>query len=264
MVSRDNQDDDKSDFEVFKDNITVKTIYDDKELVERCTGALKRMTTTTPDRSTNNIDSWFTYENDVNTLTIGSRTQMKCSLIKILAILAEVDMMSKFVSRFESLIKLEEYSLFRWLVQIRINMPVTITNREVLALGFGCINPTDNSVFLPFRSVNSEYYNFIPLPPEDPNFLRIEILFGFFNIKYIDEETVEVINCYNVDPKVPVIPWFILNTFLREISYYIMEDLKKQIENVDFKIYEERIARNKPFYNHIIDAIKQKVKAEKK
>lgn len=184
---------------------------------------------------------------------------MKCSLIKILAILAEVDIMSKFVSRFDSICKLSEYSLFRWLVQIRLKMPVTITNREIVAMGFGCVDPQDHTIFMPFRSVTDEYYKFIELPQEDPNFLRIEIIFGFFRIKYIDEETVEVINCYNVDPKVPVIPWFLLNTFLREISYYIMEDLKTQIENVDFAIYEERIRENKKFYDQIINTIKQKI-----
>jgi hypothetical protein len=81
------------------------------------------------------------------------------------------------------------------------------------------------------------------------------MVFGFFNIKCIDEETIEVINCYNVNPKVSVIPWFVLNTFLREISYYIMDDLKKQIENADFSIYEERIKKNKNFYDEMINIV---------
>lgn len=243
--------------EIFKENSTVKTIYDDKELYDRSLDALKRIRSTPPDKSSNNIDSWFSYESDVNSLTIGSRTLIKCSLLKLLVILAEVDLMSKFISRFESAVKLQEYSPFRWLVQARLKMPVTITNREVIILGFGCINPEDHTIFVPFRSVNKQYYSFIPLPNENPKFLRIEILFGFFNIKYIDEETVEVINCYNVDPKVSVIPWFILNTFLRKISYYIMEDLKKQIEKVDFKIYDERIAKNKEFYDKVIMTLKE-------
>jgi hypothetical protein len=179
-------------------------------------------------------------------------------MLKILAILAEVDIMEKFVTRFDSLKKLEEYSLFRWLIQIRLKMPVTITNREMIAMGFGYINPQNNNVFLPFRSVNNQYYKYIKLPAEDPNYTRIDIVFGFINIKYIDDETVEVINCYNVDPKVPVIPWFVLNTFLREISYYIMDDLKKQIETVDFAIYEERIKKNKNFYDFVINTVKEK------
>ena len=259
LSSRDNKNEEKSDYEVFKDNPSIKTIYNDKDLLDRCTAALKRIQTTPPNRSSNNIDSWFSHESDVNTITIGAKTNIKCSLLKIIAILAEVDFMSNFVSRFDSITKLQEYSLFRWLIQIRIKMPVTITNREIVAMGFGCVNPDDSTILMPFRSVNEKHYDFIKLPKEDKKFLRIDIIFGFFYIKYIDEENVEVINCYNVDPKVPVIPWFLLNTFLREISYYIMSDLKKQIEEVDFALYEERINRNRRLYDRIMETLKEKI-----
>lgn len=167
--------------------------------------------------------------------------------------------MSKFISRFDKISKMQEYSKFRWLVQIRLKMPVTVTNREIIAMGFGCVNSEDSTILMPFRSVNKEHYEFIQLPQEEKNFLRIEILFGFFHIKYIDEENVEVINCYNVDPKVPFIPWFLLNSFIKEISYYVMSDLKKQIEEVDFAVYEERIERNKEFYEHIVQTLKEKI-----
>ena len=259
MVSRENKNEEKSDYEVFKENTTIRTIYNDKDLLDRCQAALKHIQNTAPDRSSHKIDSWFSHESDVNTITIGAKTIIKCSLLKIIAILAEVDLMSKFVSRFDSITKLQEYSMFRWLVQIRLKMPVTITNREMIAMGFGCINPEDSTIFMPFCSVNQQHYDFLQVPSENKDFLRIEIIFGFFHIKYIDEETVEVINCYNVDPKVPVIPWFLLNTFLREISYYIMSDLKKQIEDVDFAIYEERISRNRKFYDNIIETLKEKI-----
>jgi len=257
LTSRDNKDEEKSDFEIFKENLAVKTAYDDMELIERCQDALRVILNQTPDRSSNNIESWFTHESNLNTITIGAKTIMNCSLIKILAVLSEVDLISKFVSRIESITKLKEYSFCRWMVRICLNMPVTFTNREIIAMGFGYLDPKDNTILMPFRSVNDEYYKFLQPPAEDPNYVRIEIIFGFFRIKYIDEQTIEVINCYNVDPKVPVIPWFLLNTFIREISYYIMEDFKNQIENVDFSIYEERINKNRVFYDHLINSIKK-------
>ncbi len=227
--------------------------------MSRCYAALNHIKTSAPDRSKSGIDSWFSYERDVNTITIGAKTTIKCSLLKIIAILAEVDIMNKFVSRFDSIVKLQEYSMFRWLVQIRLKMPFPVTNREMIAMCFGCVDPQERSIFMPFRSVSEQHYGLFQVPQEDKNFLRIEIIFGFFHITYLDEETVQVINCYNVDPKVSLIPWFLLNTFLREISYYIMNDLKKHIEEVDFAIYEERIKRNKKFYNHIIEMITEKI-----
>lgn len=211
-----------------------------------------------PERSSNNIDSWFNYESDVSSITIGSKTTMKCNALKVIAILAEVDVMSKFVQRFESIEKYEEISYFRWIVRIRIKMPMTIDNREVVALGFGFVDPTDKTIYLPFRSINKDHYQFLKNPDEIPEFKRIDMNFGFFHLKILDKDNVEVINCYNVDPKVPVIPWMILNTFLKEISYYIMDDLKKQIEDADFSLYQERIKNNKGFYDSLFEKIGNK------
>jgi hypothetical protein len=210
-----------------------------------------------PERSYNNIDSWFHNETDVSSITLGSKTKMKCKPIKMFAVLAEVDLLSKSVDRFDSIEKLEELSSFRWKVRIRINMPITIDNREIIVLGFGFFDPIDKSVYLPFRSINNEHYNFMSTPEEVADYKRIEINFGFFHIKIIDDENIEITNCYNVDPKVPVIPWLILNTFLKEMSYYIMEDLRKQIENVDIGMYEERIKNNPKFYNGLLEKIKK-------
>lgn len=210
-----------------------------------------------PERSSNNIDSWFNYEKDVNSITIGSKTTMHCKPLKLIAILAEVDVMAKFVERFESMEKMEELSCFRWIVRIRIKMPITIDNREIVALGFGFVDPQDKSIYLPFRSINKDNYSHLTNPEEVSEFKRIEVNFGFFHLNIIDDENIEVINCYNVDPKVPVIPWVVLNTFLKEISYYIMEDLKKQIEDSDFSYYEERIEKNKKFYDRLVEKIKK-------
>lgn len=211
-----------------------------------------------PERSSNNIDSWFNYESDVSSVTIGSRTTIKCEPIKMFAILAEVDIMNQFIDRFESLEKYEEISHFRWTLRIRIKMPITIDNREMVVLGFGFVDPTDKSIYLPFRSITPDHYNFLKSPEENPNYKRIDMNFGFFNLKIIDDNTIECINCYNVDPKVPVIPWLILNTFLKEISYYIMDDLRKQIQNADYKLYEDRIKKNQKFYDHLLEKIGKK------
>jgi len=215
------------------------------------------MKKTKPERTYNNIDSWFFYENDVSSITRGSKTTMKCETIKMFAVLAEVDILGKFATQLESLEKLEELSLFRWVIRIRIKMPMTFDNREVVVLGFGFVDPSDKTIYLPFRSIDKNHYSDLICPEEQQNYKRIDINYGFFHLTIIDDKTVELINCYNVDPKVPVIPWVILNTFLKEISYYIMEDLKKQIENVEFGLYEDRIKKNQKFYDSLYNKVKK-------
>jgi hypothetical protein len=258
LSSRENKDDEVTDYEFFKSNILIQRIYDDSELFHRCWDAYKLMQTNKPDRSSNGVDTWFKFEEDVNTITIMARTIVKANIIKVLSILAEVDLMSKFVDKFEEIKKLEEFSFFRWLVRIRIKMPMTFSNREIVAVGFGTCLPDTKACILPFRSLINNYFR-IEGPEEDPNYKRIDMNFGFFHIKYIDENTCELANCYNVDPKIPVIPWFLLNTFIKELSYYIMNEIRQQIETADDKIYADRRDSNKEFYDHVWKTISKGV-----
>lgn len=181
--------------------------------------------------------------------------------MKVLAVLAEVDLMNSFIDKFDEAKKISSYSLFRWLVRIRMKMPVTIANRECYLVGFGTVIAGTTSAILPFRSVVDQYYGFKP-PEEESDFKRIVINYGFFHIKYIDENSCEVTNCYNVDPKVPVLPIFLLNTFLKELGYYIMNDLRTQVEKAG-EIYDERIKENKVFYDKLWNVLQESIIKEK-
>jgi hypothetical protein len=231
---------------------------DDDELFQKCWESYKLTQSKTPDRSSNGIDTWFKNEEGVDTVTICGRTTINASMLKVLAILAEVDLMSKFMDRFDEIKKIEEYSLFRWLVRIKIRMPVTIANREILLVGFGTPIPDTQSCILPFRSISSNFYG-METPKEDPNYKRIEVNFGGFHIKYIDENNCELCNFYNVDPKIPLVPFFVVNTFIKELSYYVLYDIRSQLEAADENIYKERMEDNKQFYEKIITTINSKV-----
>ena len=102
----------------------------------------------------------------------------------------------------------------------------------------------------------NNYYG-ITLPPEDSKYLRIEVNYGFYYIKYIDEEYCEFTNCFNVDPKVTYIPWFILNSFTKELAYYVMDDLRNMIESdKNEDLYKERVEQKRKFYDKIVNTLK--------
>lgn len=262
LTSRDNRDEELTDYEVFKSYPLVHQIFDDDALFQKCFAALKEIDTKEPSANSNGIKSWFRYEEDVNTVTICARTLIKAPILKILAVISELDLLGQSVEKIESIERIQEYSLFRWLVKFRINMPPTVTNREVYAVGFGATLPEQNATIMPFKSVGKEYYGF-KIPEETSEYKRIDFNYGFFYIKFIDEESCEVTNCYNVDPKVPLIPYFIINTFLKSLSYYVMNDIRTQIENVDYEIYRERIENNTAFYGKIEQTLKNEFKGNR-
>jgi hypothetical protein len=257
LISRENKKDDMTEYEKFKSEELISHVFDDNELFYRCWDSYKYLQNQKPDRSSKGIDNWFKYEEDLNSLTICARVVLKSNFMRILSVLAEIDLMK--VEKFESIEIIKQYSLFRWLVNIKLKMPITISNREVVAVGFGTPIPHTKSIILPFRSVKDGYYGITP-PPENPKYTRIDVNYGFYHIKYIDEEHCELTNCFNVDPKVSYIPWFVLNSVIKEIGYYVMDDLRKMIESEEgAKIYNERIESKKVFYDKIWNTIKEHI-----
>ncbi len=131
-------------------------------------------------------------------------------------------------------------------------MPIMIDNRDLVLCGFGLVNPEERTIMIPFKSIEEPVYICIKVPEESKKYKRIILNHGFFHIKYIDDNTYLLSNSYNVDPKVPVVPWFVLNTFTKEISYYIMDGIRSQIENTKNRdIYKKRILEKKDFYDKV-------------
>jgi hypothetical protein len=169
----------------------------------------------------------------------------------ILAVLAEMDLMKNFISRFEDIALLGNITPFRLLVHSKIKMPMMVANRDLILQGFGVVNEKEKTILIPCKSIAAHNYFDVDLPKENSSYKRIDLVVGFFHIKCIGENTYCLTNCYNVDPKVSVIPWFVINTVIKEINYYILEGLKKQIENGDKEIYEKRIQEKIKFYDKI-------------
>jgi hypothetical protein len=241
---------------LLKEDKIIRLIYEDRVLEERCLQLLKEMDNSKADRDYHGIETWFKYEQEVKSITICGRTTVNADLLTVLAVLAEIDLMKTFISRFEDLHFLAQITPFRMLIQNKLKMPITISNREIILTGFGIVNKKEQTVLIPLRSV--DHYLDNEIPAESHNYKRIIMNLGFFHLKFVNENQYIISNCYNVDPKVPVLPWFLLNVFIKEINYYILEGLKKQIESKDTKIrsiYEQRMEERKEFYSRVQDEI---------
>jgi hypothetical protein len=169
--------------------------------------------------------------------------------------------MSSFIESFESLEVIKQFSNFRFMTKVILKMPLFIQNREIVNVGFGIANQEQKSVLMPFRSITDPKYMDIDVPREDTSkATRIIMNFGFYKLTLIDENTTEFVLSFNVDPNVALIPWFVINTFVKEISYYIVLSFKDRIENMDKTVYNKRMEEKKDFYNKIkrevIDTLK--------
>lgn len=249
----------KNDYEYFTSNPSVKCLLADMELVDRCWDTYNELIANKdPDRNYNNIKTWFKNEEDVHSITMCGKTTVKAPIMTVLSVFAEIDLIDSFIDSFEKIDVVKQFSNFRILNTCKLKMPMFVSARDLVTMGIGMTLTEEKSVLLAMKSVIDEEYLGTKVPKETSNYIRIVLNFGFYLLNYVDDSHTELSLALNVDPKVPMIPWFILNTFLKEVAYYIVLGFKERMEKLDGKIgkiYNERREKRKEFYKQIQDRI---------
>jgi len=241
----------------FKEDPFIMQIREDTMITEKCFDCFNKIKSTKQDRSYNGIDTWFINEEEMSTVTVGAKTTINANLLKMCSVLAEIEDMPKYITRFHSLKKVCEITPFRWMIRVRVKMPMLIDNREVVGAGFCIMLEESNSILLPFKSINNQKkYMDTDVPDEEKAFKRIDMKFGYMHVTPKDEKSCEVSVTFNVDPKVPLVPWFILNKFIKEASYYIMLDFRNKIESLDKDTFLKKVNERKDFYLKVFSRLK--------
>ncbi len=162
--------------------------------------------------------------------------------------------MKQFIDQYEDIVKVAEVSPFRWLMHCKLKMPMTFSNRDLVCTGFGVINQEEKNILLTFKSV--ENFLNVNVPPESSDYKRIFLHFGYYKIQYLSEKKYYLTCAFNYDPKIPVVPWFILNKFLKWVTYYIIDGLKKQLKDPRAElIYKKRIEEKREYYETLKKAL---------
>lgn len=257
-ITTTNEKGDKSDLDYFTSNKYVNCFKKDMELSSRCWDTYNEVIAgREPDREHNSIKTWFKNEEDLGSITMCGQTTIKCPILNVLGVFAEIDIIDTFIEQFDKIDVIKSFSDFRIVTCNRIKMPTFIQWRDMITLGLGMALEEDKSCMLAFKSILDKEYLGEKMPGEDPNYCRIVLNFGFYLLEYVDENTTRLSCCFNIDPKVPMIPWFILNTFLKEIAYYIVLNFKDQMEKLDIhnKVYDERKKKRQKFYDNIASKV---------
>ena len=210
----------------------------DMELVDRCWDTHNTsIAINPPDRTHDDIETWFKYEEDTNCITICGRCNIKAPILTVLSVFAENDLLPTFIDTFDSLTLLKQFSNFRFLTNIKIKMPTLISNREVITYGIGMACEEDKSILMAFKTPtdfkNPDDQDYLGVKiPKESDHSRVYINFGFYLLTVVDENTTEFVMASNIDPNIAIVPMFIINTFMKEVGYYICSDFKKRIEKL--------------------------------
>jgi hypothetical protein len=243
-------------YDFFINDPFVSQLYKDNDRIFHCLDNYKQINKREPDRSYDGIDNWFIKEEKINSMSISGRVTIACNFFHMLAVFRETDLLQETVGSIEELKVINKEGITRWLAKALIKMPLSLTNRELFIYGYGVFLKKENMVMIPIYSPNEEelskYYQ------EKPNqdLVRIDMKFGYYLVRYLDENHCEFFSCFNIDPKISYVPWFILNNCIKEFGYYFMRDFRKAAEDVKlFEIYQKRINEHPEFYDFIREAL---------
>lgn len=243
----------QSDYDRFTKNKFVKSLNSDNDLIFKCLETYKKINRKDPDRSADGIDNWFIKDEKLNSITICGRVTISTSFFNMIAVFKEVDILKESITSFEELTAVKVVSQTRWLALNRVKMPVTISNRELYIVGYGIFLKKENMIMILLHSPtpDEEEYKDCILP-EDSKYTRLNMNYGFYCVKYLDNQTTELFSCFNMDPKVSYVPWFVLNGIIKEFGYYYMSDLRKAAEDEKLAVkYKQRMLEFSTFYNLI-------------
>ena len=243
-------------YDLFISNPFVKSTYSDNDIIYKCLDNYKHLNKRDPDRSSDGIDTWFIKDDKLNSITICGRVTLNSTFMNMVAVFKEIDLLQKSIDSFEE-IKVEKIiSKTRWLASAKIKMPMFVTNREAYLEGFGIFLKQENMIMLPIFSPSDKELENHNIPKENKGYVRINMNIGFYCVKYLDENHCELFSCFNVDPKVSVVPTMVLNFITKEFGFYLMRDFRKAAEDSKLVVlYKERINMFQDFYDFIRNAL---------
>jgi len=241
---------DLTDLEAFNNQHFIKMLKSDEDLLFKSMDNYKKINKRDPDKSYNGIDNWFLYEDKLESVTICGRMTLQVNLLKLAAIFWEFDLLAKNLSSFEDIKLLKSDYAQKVYTHTKVKLPL-IQNRDMVICGLGAFNKKEKMLQVLFQTPSIDMLK--DFPKEEPKtHTRMKMNFGFYFCKYIDENTTELFTCFNSNPKLPLIPWLILNSVIKDFAYKFNDDFRKLSEcsNND-AIYSERIKKNKEFYNRV-------------
>jgi len=159
-------------------------------------------------------------------MTVQAGTLINAPLTHMICHFAEADLFKNVVSNAREVHLIKEFSNTRKCMQVRMDMPFPVTNREMLSMA-KILYIREKKAFLNIqRSIHTPTVLGVEMPPETKDFVRVDLKKGFHCFMKIDENTTRYTNMQNNNPKLQMAPSWVMNKMIEKVS-------GKQIQEFD-------------------------------
>eukprot|EP00475_Leptophrys_vorax_P012256 TRINITY_DN18670_c0_g2_i1.p1 TRINITY_DN18670_c0_g2~~TRINITY_DN18670_c0_g2_i1.p1 ORF type:complete len:265 (-),score=84.72 TRINITY_DN18670_c0_g2_i1:65-859(-) len=189
----------------------------------------------------------YNAEPELSTYSFKISALVRAPLFNLIAVVYEVDLYGNWMPRLKYARELALLSKFQKIVQLEINSVWPIANRDSVIEGFGVDFTQEDALLVVIQSVGD--YVQVEVPEPEESVVRATLNIGAFYIKYISEEETQIYMILNFDPKLPVIPDWVLNFATGQVLQWIFYFMEKAAKFDDSSPYAEKIRTN-PVYDH--------------
>ena len=143
-------------------------------------------------------------------------------------------------------------SRFEKIVQLEYEVPF-ISNRDVVLEAFGVHCVEEQALLIGLQSIDE--HPFVELPPNDGKKVRGQMNVSGYYIEPVSDNETRVTMLMNFDPKLPVLPPWLMNVATGKILQWFFYYMEKAAEFDANSIYHERVQGDPEVYEHVKNTI---------
>eukprot|EP00164_Ancoracysta_twista_P011785 GFYU01018310.1.p1 GENE.GFYU01018310.1~~GFYU01018310.1.p1 ORF type:complete len:385 (-),score=119.91 GFYU01018310.1:109-1233(-) len=198
---------------------------------------------------------WYRHDEGSPLHSLKVERVIEAPLINILALFNEADLYSEIIPLLRISRHVLQAGRTQKVVHIQTKLMWPIADRELLLYGQGinALDETDSIVIilLPAEECPLEFEK----PKEKKNVIRAELSIGCILLQPISENKTRFRVFMNQDPKIPLVPAWLLNWIIRTVVVVVVPMLESRAKKVEGTSHGKAIENNPQFYGWLREVI---------
>jgi hypothetical protein len=226
----------------------IQALRQDVADTTQCLNMLADMSSWTLNNESDGISTYIS--GNGREFLVRSEAEIETGLFPILVLLAEPDMLPKWLPMLSDVKILGEPTKYRRILNYKFNLPWPVSDREASVLGRGMPLIDSRGLVIMLKTVESNYLG-TDIPAASEGSVKVDISLSCIYIQYSQENKCSISLIIRSDPKLPLIPQWLINYGTKQVTHIFLKNLREYATKFAGSEFEDRVKARPEFYNDI-------------
>lgn len=226
----------------------IQALWEDVADTTECLNMLADMGSWTLNNESDGISTYIS--GNGNEFLVRSEADIDTGLFPILVLLAEPDMLTKWLPMLSDVKVIGEPTKFRRIINYKFNLPWPVSDREATVLGRGMPLIKSRALVLMLKTLDRSYLG-IDIPAASEGSVKVDIFLSCIYIQYTQENKCALSLIIRSDPKISLIPQWLINYGTKQVAHIFVQNLREYANKYAGSEFEERVKERPDFYADI-------------